>query len=153
MDPTVALYAVQPLEDLLWNAVSEPRFRTLLLSVFGLASMLLAVIGVYGVMAYGVAQRIRELGIRKALGADQRQILKYVIARAAAITGLGVGLGILGVYGTAGVLQSYLYNLEPRDPVTVAVAVSVLGLAATIACVVPALRATRVDPLVALRAE
>jgi putative ABC transport system permease protein len=153
MDPTVALYAVQPLEDLLSNAVSEPRFRTLLLVVFGLASMILAIIGVYGVMAYAVAQRIRELGIRKALGADQKRIMQLVVKRGLTTTAVGLGVGVLGAYSTAGVLQSYMFNMDARDPMTFAVALAVLGIAATSACIVPALKATRVDPLVALRAE
>jgi putative ABC transport system permease protein len=153
MDPTVALYAVQPLEDLLWNAVSEPRFRTLLLGAFGLAAMVLSVVGVYGVMAYAVAQRVRELGIRKALGADQRRIMQHVVGRGMTITAAGLGIGVLGAYGTAGVLQGYMFNMEARDPVTFVLSLAVLGTASTLACIIPAIKATRVDPLVSLRAE
>ena len=133
--------------------MSEPRFRTLLLAVFGLASVVLSVVGVYGVMAYAVAQRTRELGVRKALGADSNRIMLYVVSRGVTITAIGLGLGALGAFATVGVLRNYLYNLEPRDPWTFAVAIAMLGTASLLACCIPALRAARVDPMIALRTE
>jgi len=153
IDANVALYGIRPLEDILWDAVSEPRFRTLIIGVFGFASVVLSVVGVYGVMAYAVAQRTRELGIRKALGADHARVIMYVVSRGMTITVTGLGLGTLGALVTVGVLRSYLYNLEPRDPWTFGAAITLLGMASLLACSVPALRAARVDPLVALRAE
>ncbi len=153
MDPNVALFAVRPLKDILWEAISEPRFRTLLLGVFGLASVVLAVVGVYGVMAYAVAQRTRELGIRKALGADHGRVMLHVLSRGMTITVVGLGIGVVGAMAVVGVLQNYLYNLEPRDPWTFGGAIALLGTASLLACSLPALRAARVDPLVALRAE
>ena len=153
IDPNVAMYDIRPLEELLWEAVSEPRFRTWLLGAFGLLSLALSVVGVYGVMAYSVAQRTRELGIRKALGADQGRIVKYVVRHGLIISALGIAIGVLGALAAAGVLRSYLYNLAPRDPWTFVIAALALGAAALLACLVPALRAARVDPLIALRVE
>jgi putative ABC transport system permease protein len=153
VDANVAMFNIRPLEDILWEAVSEPRFRTWLLGAFGLVSLVLSVVGVYGVMAYSVAQRTRELGIRKALGADQGRIVKYVVGHGLIISTLGVAVGVLGAIAAAGVLQSYLYNLAPRDPWTFIIAALVLGTASMLACLVPALRAARVDPLIALRVE
>ena len=153
VDPNVAMFNIRPLEDILWEAVSEPRFRTWLLGAFGLVSLALSVVGVYGVMAYSVAQRTRELGIRKALGADQGRIVKYVVGHGLIISTLGIAVGVLGALAAAGVLQSYLYNLAPRDPWIFVIAAFVLGTASMLACIVPALRAARVDPLIALRVD
>jgi putative ABC transport system permease protein len=153
IDPNVALFNIRPLEDILWEAVSGPRFRTWLLGAFGLVSMALSVVGVYGVMAYAVAQRTRELGIRKALGADQGHILRYVVTRGLLISAMGIAVGVVGALGATGVLRSYLYDLGPRDPMTFVIAVVALGTASLSACLVPAIRAARVDPLIALRVE
>jgi putative ABC transport system permease protein len=153
MNPDVVVFGIRPLDDRLWTSVSEPRFRMALLGVFGLASVLLAVVGVYGVMAYAVAQRTRELGIRKALGADAARIMRQVVGRGLTLTLVGLGLGTLGGYASVGVLQSYLVNIEARDPLTFMLAAVALGAVSMLACYVPALRATRVDPLIALRAE
>ena len=153
LDPDVALYGIRPLENRLWDAVSEPRFRMLLLGVFGIASLLLSVVGVYGVMAYAVAQRTHELGIRKALGANGGRILLHVVSRGATLTVVGLALGTLGALATVGVLQEYLYGLAPRDPWTFAGAIAILGTVSLLACWIPARAATRVDPLIALRVE
>lgn len=115
--------------------------------------MALSIVGVYGVMSYALAQRVRELGIRKALGAENSRIVRLVTVRGAAITVAGLSVGVAGAYAVAGVLRAYLYNLEPRDPATFVAALAALGIASMSACVLPALRAARVDPLVALRAE
>jgi predicted permease len=151
MDPEVVVSDLRPLEHFLWDAVSEPRFRALLLGCFGLVAVLLSVVGVYGVMAYAVAQRTREFGIRKALGADQFRTLREVAVRGLGLTLLGVCLGSLGAYAAVGVLQSYLFNVQPRDPLTFLLAVGSLAFASMLACGIPAFRAARVDPLVALR--
>jgi putative ABC transport system permease protein len=153
LNPQVTLYGVQPLEHILWRAVAAPRFRTLLLVSFAVLSLLLSVVGVYGVMAYSVAQRTRELGIRMALGAEHGHVVWNVAARGMALTLAGISLGVLGAYGAAGVLRSYLYNLQPQDTATFVAAAAALALASLIACCIPAIRATRVDPLIALRAE
>jgi putative ABC transport system permease protein len=153
LDLQVTLYGIQPLEDILWSAVAAPRFRTLLLVSFAVLSLLLSVVGVYGVMAYSVEQRTRELGIRMALGAEHSHVVWTVAARGMALTLAGISLGALGAYGAAGVLRSYLYNLQPQDPATFVAAAAALALASLLACCIPAFRATQVDPLIALRAE
>jgi putative ABC transport system permease protein len=144
MDPEVVVSDVKPLEHFLWDAVSEPRFRMLLLGAFGIAAVLLA---------YAVAQRTREFGVRKALGADQFRTLREVAARGLSLTAVGVCAGLLGAYAVVGVLQSYLVNLDARDPITFVAAIFALGTASMLACFIPAIRAARVDPLVALRAD
>jgi putative ABC transport system permease protein len=153
IDPDVSVFRLGTLEGQLSAYLTEPRFRTLLLGAFGLTSLILSIVGVYGVMAYAVAQRTRELGIRKALGADGGRIVRGVILRGVAITAVGLALGAAGAYAAADVLQGYLVNVDARDPVTFAVGVVGLAAAALLACYLPARRAARVDPLIALRAE
>jgi putative ABC transport system permease protein len=153
IDPDVSVFRVNTLEDQLSAFLTEPRFRTLLLAAFGLTSLVLSIVGVYGVMAYAVAQRTHELGIRKALGADGSRIVRGVIFRGLAITGVGLGLGAVGAYAAADVLQGYLVNVDARDPMTFVIGIVGLAMAALLACYIPARRAARVDPLIALRAE
>jgi putative ABC transport system permease protein len=153
LDPDVTVYGVLPLETRLWSAVAGPRFRTLLIAALGLASLLLSIIGVYGVMAYMVGQRTRELGIRRVLGARPQGILAFVVRRGLVLTVLGIAIGVLGALQVNGFLRSYLYGLEPHDPVTMAGAVMLLTAASLVACAVPARRAARVDPVVALSVD
>jgi ABC-type antimicrobial peptide transport system permease subunit len=153
MDDAVALTRLEALETRMWRSVAMPRFRTLLIGTFGLAALILAVVGVYGVMAYAVSQRRRELGIRKALGADRRAVVVAILARGLALTAIGLALGLWGAWVAAGSLESYLFGIEARDPLTFAGALAVLAAASLIASLVPARRASRVDPVIALRAE
>lgn len=153
MDPEVTVYGVRPLQSVLWRAVSGPRLRAVIVGGFALTSLLLSLVGVYGVMAYAVSRRTRELGIRRALGARPRGIVRQVVLRGMALAVLGIVLGVAGAYPATRALRAYLYQLDPRDPVTLVGATVVLGLASLAACLLPALRAARVDPLVALRDE
>jgi putative ABC transport system permease protein len=153
IDPEAAASAIGPLEAKLGNAVSEPKFRTMLLGAFGIAALLLSVVGVYGVMSYAVAQRTRELGIRRALGADQVRLVRQVIRHGLILTILGLGMGALGAYAVVDVLQSYLFHLNAHDPVSFVVSITGLAIASMLACYVPSRRAAMVDPLIALRAE
>ncbi len=153
IDPDIALTGMMSLRDRLSEQVAEPRFRTLLIGTFGFAALALAVIGVYGVMAYAVAQRTREVGIRKALGANRGRILRDVVARGLILTLVGLALGLAGAYVSTTLLESYLYELDVHDPATFALAALVLLLAAILAATLPARRAARVDPVIALRAE
>jgi putative ABC transport system permease protein len=124
-----------------------------LLSVFGGAALLLAAVGVYGVMGYSVAQRTREIGIRIALGAEQRDILKLIIRQGLTLVLIGVGLGLALALAFTRVLKSLLFGVSTTDPFAFAVIALLLIAVALLACYLPARRATKVDPLVALRYE
>jgi putative ABC transport system permease protein len=152
VDPSIVVYGETPLEDLVATQTAPPRFTTWLMGLFAGTALLLAVIGVYGVMAYFVAQRRREFGIRLALGADPRGILKLVVAQGARLIAIGVALGGVASYFLGRALQTVLFGVEPTDPSAVA-AVALLAVVALLACYLPARRATHVDPALALRNE
>ena len=118
---------------------------------FGLIGVAIAGLGVYGVIAYAVARRTREFGIRMALGAARGEILRLVLGKGLLLSGIGLVLGLAASFGLTRVLQSMLFAVTPNDPLTLAVVAGVIALVAVIACVTPALRATKVDPLVVLR--
>jgi putative ABC transport system permease protein len=153
MNPSVALTRVQTMEDVVSEARSRDRFSTLLLSIFGLVALLLASVGVYGVLAYAVEQRTNEVGIRMALGADRGAVRGMVLVDGLRLVLIGLGAGVVGALALSGILSSQLFGVNPREPAiygTVATALLVVGLVASL---VPAWRATRVDPVVAMRAE
>jgi putative ABC transport system permease protein len=129
------------------------RIVAVLSAAFGLLATLLAAIGLYGVMSYAVSLRTREIGIRVALGAERRTVLFMVLKEVAVLALLGIALGLPSGYGLGRLVESQLYGLTARDPLTFAVATAVLVVSAALAGYVPAARATRVDPLVALRYE
>jgi ABC-type antimicrobial peptide transport system permease subunit len=129
------------------------RIVAVLSAAFGFLATLLAAIGLYGVMSYAVSLRTREIGIRVALGAERRTVLLMVLKEVAVLALLGIALGLPSGYGLGRLVESQLYGLTARDPVTFAVATAVLVVSAALAGYVPAARATRVDPLVALRYE
>jgi len=127
-----------------------------LLTLFGLIAQQLAAIGLYGVMAYAVSQRTHEIGIRMALGADRRRVLAMVVREGMTLTVIGIVIGLAGAYALMKYLETLtelLFGVQPRDPWTFAVIALLLGAVALVACLVPARRATRVDPLTALRYE
>ena len=136
-----------------WCSLARPRFYAVMLGVFAGVACVLAAIGIYGVLAYAVAQRTREIGIRMALGAQRVQVLALVLRSGAFLTIAGIALGLAGAAAGTRLLQGMLFGITPLDPQTF-VAVSVLfGAVATLASYLPARRATRVDPMVALRSE
>jgi len=127
-----------------------------LLTLFGLIAQQLAAIGLYGVMAYAVTQRTQEIGIRMALGADRRSVLMMVVRHGMVLTAIGIAIGLVAAYVLTKYLESLtsmLFGVEARDPWTFAIIAGLLGAVALIACLVPARRATKVDPLMALRYE
>jgi putative ABC transport system permease protein len=153
VDATVPIDRVAPMYELLGDARATQRFYALLLAVFAAAALLLAATGVYGIAAYAVNRRTQEIGIRMALGADRQAVLGLILAHGAALALVGIALGVGGALAATGVLRSYLFEIGPRDPVALgSVALLLLG-AALLASYVPARRATRVDPMVALRTE
>jgi putative ABC transport system permease protein len=154
-----ALDAQQPvaevftLDEVIAKSVSLPRFRTVLLGAFAGLALVLASVGLYGVLSYSVTQRTQEIGIRIALGAQRSRIYSSVIARGMLLVGIGAAIGLVGAIWLTRFIATFLYGVTPRDPATLAEMVAVLALVAVLACWIPARRASRVDPLVALRYE
>ena len=144
---------LRPISELVSDAVARYRFSMLLLAVFGGLALCIAAVGVYGVMAYTVSQRTRELGIRLALGARAASVRHLVLRRGLGMAGLGIGLGLLGALALTRLLASQLFDVSPTDPLIIATAAGTLAVVSAVACLVPAVRATKVDPVVALRSE
>jgi predicted permease len=153
LDPALPLFGVEPLERTLANSVGQRRFTMMVLGLFAAVALLLAAVGVHGVLSYTVAQRTREIGIRMALGADLTQVRRLVMRQGAVVVAGGLALGLLGALVARGVLATLLYGVGTSDPATFAGVALVLGLVATLATYLPARRATRVDPMTALRTE
>jgi predicted permease len=153
IDAEAPLFDVRTVEDYFALDLGRARFQATLLGIFAGVALLLTAIGLYGVMAYAVAQRTREIGIRMALGASRGQVLSMVLHRGVILTLSGIGIGVIGALALARFIAALLYEIPPRDPLTY-IAVSIgLGCVALLASYIPALRATRVDPMVALRYE
>jgi putative ABC transport system permease protein len=153
LDAELPLYEVRTLEDYVSGSVAQRRFTALLLGIFAVVAMLLAAVGLYGVISYGVAQRTHEIGVRIALGAESSDVLRLVVGQGLRLTILGVALGWLGALGISRFLSGLLYGVAGDDPATFAGVASVFVAVAMAACYVPARRAACVDPLVALRHE
>jgi predicted permease len=153
VDPDLPLAKVATLTTLVSDSLSQPRFAMLLLASFGLLALLLASIGMYGVISYSVMQRTQEIGIRIALGAERHNVLGMVLRQGARLALIGIGVGLVGAFAATRAIGGFLYGIEATDPLTF-VAVSLLLIAiGLLACYLPARRATRVDPIVALRYE
>ena len=153
MDPNVPVYDIKTMEQRLSDSLARRRFAMFALGLFALVAMLLASVGVYGVMSYTVAQRTREIGIRVALGAKTSDVLKLVVAQGMSLAVIGVGTGLAGAILVTRVMASLLFKVSAMDPVTfIAIAVLLTGVA-LLACYVPARRAMKVDPMIALRYE
>lgn len=153
MDRTVLISSARAMEELVQASVGESRFAMMLLSTFASVALLLGAVGVYGVTAYSVAQRRRELGIRMALGAAGRQLTAMVLRQGLLMAAAGIVLGVAGAAAATRVISGLLFNVRATDPVTFAVTIAVLGAVAFVATAVPARRATKVDPVTALRAD
>ena len=153
IDSALPVAEVKPMEEAIGSSIAQPRFRTALLSLFGAAALLLAAIGIYGVLAYTVTQQTREIGIRMALGANPGRVLRLVLARGLRLAGAGTVIGVLAALLLTRLLGSLLFDVSATDPLTFAAVAGLLLAVALLACYVPARRAMRVDPMVALRYE
>jgi predicted permease len=147
------MYGVQTMDQIISGSLAERRFTMLLLIIFASAALLLASVGIYGVISYSVTRRTHELGIRMALGAERRDVLQLVVRQGMILAVIGISMGIIGALGVTRFLAGMLYNVKPTDPLTLLVVAVVLGGVALLACYIPARRATKIDPMVALRYE
>jgi putative ABC transport system permease protein len=153
LDKDIPLFKIATMEELVSTSVAQPRLNLSLLLAFAGLALALAAVGVYGVMAYAVTQRTQEFGIRMALGATRADVLKQVFFEGGRLAALGLALGLVASLALSRLMASLLFGVKPTDPLTLAVVAALLAIVALAACYIPARRATRVDPMVALRYE
>ena len=153
MDKTVPVTRVRPLTDAISDTTSQQRFYALLFGLFGATGLLLTVTGIYSVISYTVSHHTREIGIRMALGAQGRDVLKLIVGKGLILTLIGIGLGLLGAFGITRVMQALLFGISATDWVTFTAVATLLAFIGLLAAAIPARRATKVDPLIALRSE
>jgi predicted permease len=151
--PDLPIQSTVTMDEAVAASVAQPRFRTLLLVLFATAATLIATCGLYGLMAYAVAQRRREIGVRMALGAERRDVLRLVLTRALRIVVAGLIVGLAGAAGVTRVLQTFLFGVTPTDPIAFTSVTLLLLAVGLMAAWLPARRAARIDPWAALRAE
>jgi putative ABC transport system permease protein len=144
---------VMPLSRLVSQTLAESRFHTALLGVFAAVAILLAAVGIYGVIAYNVTQRTREIGIRMALGAQRQQMMTMILRQSLTMAAIGIGIGLLGAFAATRLLSALLFGVGTTDLITYSAVVLLLGAAALVAGLLPARRAMKVDPVIALRYE
>ena len=152
-DPNLPVSSMKLMDELISNSVAQPRFYVILLSVFAALALVLAAVGVYGVMSYSVTLRTRDIGIRMALGARPADIFKHIVGQAFILALIGLGVGIVLVIFSTRAMSSLLYGINAIDPLTLAATSLVLLAVALLASYIPARRATKVDPMVTLRYE
>ena len=153
VDSKVGMDAMLPMEELVASSLTPQRFYAAVIGMFAAIAVLLSAVGLYGVLAYAVEQRTREFGVRTALGARSRDVLAIVLRQGLLLTGIGIGIGLMGAIALTRYVEGMLYDVRPLDPPTY-VAVAVLFTAVTsVASYLPARRATRIDPMTALRCE
>jgi putative ABC transport system permease protein len=152
-DPNIPLAEPTTMASIIDDALSDFRIITSSLGLFSTIALLLALIGLYGVLAYYVSQRYHEIGVRMALGASRRHVARIILSRGMGMVAVGLVLGLAGSYWATRLIQQFLFGVEPTDPITFVFATLAFGLVALAACLLPAWRATRVDPAMVLQAE
>jgi predicted permease len=153
MDPDLALSNVRPMSEWIAASAAQQRLNAIMLAMFAVVALAVAAVGIYAVLAYSVTQRTKELGVRMALGADQRSVLRLIVFEGLTVGAAGIAVGIGGAALSSRVLTSIIYGVSPFDPATYVVVAAVLTGIAAISCAIPAMRASRVDPITALRLE
>jgi putative ABC transport system permease protein len=153
LDPDIPIKELATMEEVIAESIWQPRLYATLFGVFAGGALILAVIGIYGVMAYLVVTRTHEIGVRIALGATTRDVLKLIVGRGMKLTAVGVLLGVVGAYALTRLMRGLLFSISATDPVTFILISLLLTFVAFLACYIPARRATKVNPLVALRYE
>jgi putative ABC transport system permease protein len=153
LDPCVPIAKVSTLDTIVGNSVAARRFSTLLLAAFAAVALLLAACGMYGVISCSVTQRTREIGIRAALGAERRSVLGLVVGHGARLAGVGIVIGLAAAAAVTRLIAGFLYGVRPIDPFTFTFVTLLLIAVALLACYIPARRAARIDPMIALRHE
>ena len=153
LDPQLAVAQVRTMDQVISASTTPRRFNLFLLAGFASLALTLSAIGIYGVIAYSVVRRVNEIGIRMALGAQRRDVMRLVIGQGLLLLGIGLVVGIVGALGLTRALASFLYGIRPTDPMTFAGVVVILATVALLASYIPARRATKVDPMIALRCE
>jgi len=153
LDPTLALSQISSMEEITARSIATERFNMLLVGLFAALGMLLAAVGIYGVISYSVEQRSNEIGLRIALGAQTFDVIRLILKQGLALTSLGAAIGLAAAYGLTRLMKSLLFGVSATDPLTFVVIALLFVAVAMLACWIPARRATKVDPLVALRSE
>jgi putative ABC transport system permease protein len=153
IDPQLPMAAVRTFDEVITNSTRSSRLYSVLTALFGILAAALAIVGIYSVMSYTVAQRMREMAIRSALGASHRGLLGLVLREGFVLSAIGIGVGLAGALAASRVIRALLYQVSPTDPVVFAATASGVALAAVLGYVIPALRASRVQPAAALRGE
>jgi putative ABC transport system permease protein len=153
VDPTIPVYQTMPMDEVVANSMGDRKFSTTLITLFAGLALLLSSVGIYGVMAYTVAQRTQEIGIRMALGARRSDVISLVLGRGLALASVGIGVGLAGAYALTGLMATLLFQVSPTDPVTFFSIAAFLLFISLLASYIPAARASRVDPVIALRLE
>jgi putative ABC transport system permease protein len=150
LDPELPFYRVRTMEDIMSESLTSRRTPTMLAVAFGVVALFLATIGIYGVLAYQVTQRRREMGIRIALGSDAAGIFGLILREGATLLVIGFAAGLAGAFALRGTISAQLYDVQPMDPLVVTAMAAILALVGLLACAIPARRAAKIDPLIAL---
>jgi putative ABC transport system permease protein len=153
LDPTLPVYNLWSMNEVVSKSMVQPRFLALLLATFSGIALFLAAIGIYGVMAYSVAQRTQEIGVRMALGARPLHVLRLIFKQSLGMLLIGTVIGLAGAFALTRLMRTLLFEITATDPVTYASVIGILTIVALLACYIPARRAAKVDPLIALRYE